>query len=90
MGLLNEGVWDNGVKLALWNACRPCPNFDAKIWRYDNYGTPMKWGEYGNRASEYGWEIDHIHPTSKGGSDGIHNLRALNWRNNAAKSAGKP
>lgn len=89
MGLLKDGGWDESTKRAVWNACRICPGYDAATWRYDRYGTPMKWEQYGNRSSEHGWEIDHIHPQSKGGGDQRSNLQALNWKNNASKSDGQ-
>lgn len=46
----------------------------GKIINRDNYGTSKKGG----------WEIDHIKPQSKGGSDYINNLQALNTHDNRA------
>ncbi len=46
----------------------------------------MKRTEYGNRDSQYGWEIDHINPD---GGDGLSNLRPLQWANNVATSDGR-
>ena len=40
---------------------------------------------YGQRGSNYGWEIDHIIPRSRGGTNAIANLRPLHWKNNDAK-----
>ena len=41
--------------------------------------------EYG-QTTDYGWEIDHIHPVSLGGTDNLDNLRPLHWKNNRAKA----
>lgn len=45
----------------------------------------MRHGSYGTNG-EYGWEIDHRKPSSKGGSDDDQNLRALNTDANRKKS----
>ena len=64
--------------------------FDKRIWRYDKCGSIMKYSDYGNTDSEYGWEIDHIIPTSKGGSDNLDNLQPLQWENNRKKGDTSP
>ena len=38
------------------------------------------------RQSEMGWEIDHKHPISKGGTDTPNNLYAVQWKENRKKS----
>ena len=73
-------------KLAAWNRAALIFNLDCNVWRTDRFGLSIKWSDYGNRDSLYGWELDHIVPISKGGSDEEHNLQALHWRCNTAKS----
>lgn len=70
-------------KVAAWNKARPVFGYDPGAVRMDDHGWVIAWPEYGNRDSDYGWEIDHIHPVALGGSDSLDNLRALHWRVNA-------
>lgn len=55
-------------------------------YRKDDLGNWIQHEHYGRRSSDYGWEIDHIVPSSSGGSDLLSNLRPLHWRANVAKS----
>lgn len=70
---------------AVWQKGRAIDGYDAKIWRYDICGKPMKFSEYGNTNSEHGWEVDHIKPVANGGSDNLSNLQPLQWDNNRKK-----
>ena len=67
-------------KLNVWNKGHIIPGRDPQMWRSDDMNYIIYFFDYGNRNSKYGWEFDHYPvPASKGGSDGLHNLRPLFW-----------
>ena len=76
-------------KYIAWVAANEVPGHDPHLVRKDACGAWIQWDHYGNRGSDWGWEVDHITPVSKGGGDGLLNLRALHWKNNAAKQDGE-
>lgn len=78
--------FSNEMKLKVWEKGTVVANNDPKVWRQDQCGAWIRWSDYGNRNSQYGWEIDHSSP---GGSDTPSNLRPLQWLNNVEKSDGR-
>ena len=78
--------WNNDTVQKVWKKGKIVPNNDAAEWRKDECGMSIARNEYGNRNSQYGWEIDHISP---GGPDTPSNLRPLQWQNNVDKSDGR-
>lgn len=68
-------IWDEGYEMS---------GLDPALWRRDKYGSIMCFSQYG-KETVYGWEVDHIYPESKGGSDAYFNLQPLYWRNNRMK-----
>lgn len=65
-----------GCKNAVWNKAKPIRGKDADLYRQDPYGNQIYKHSYG-KDSVQGWNIDHIRPQSKGGSDALRNLQAL-------------
>lgn len=78
--MTNEQIIQTWMKGAI------APTNSPNMWRKDVCGAWMKFTDYGNRNSQYGWEIDHIKP---GSDDNPANLQPLHWGNNAAKSDGR-
>lgn len=75
---------------SVWNKALIDPNNDPNVFRKDYAGAWIRRDQYGERETKYGWEIDHMKPLAKGGSDSIENLVPLHWKNNARKSDDYP
>jgi hypothetical protein len=70
----------------VWEKGHVVSGIDPDRWRKDDCDAWIGRIEYGNRDSQYGWEIDHIDPD---GGDDLSNKRPLQWENNLAKGDSK-
>jgi 5-methylcytosine-specific restriction endonuclease McrA len=75
--------YDTGTKLLVWFKAARVAWLPEENLRRDRNGNLMRWEDYGDRTSACGWEIHHIIPVSRGGSDDISNLEPLQWNLNA-------
>jgi hypothetical protein len=71
-----ENVWEKGT---------PVRGENPDAWRKDPFGNVIRRGSYGTQG-EYGWELDHSKPRSKGGTDGDRNIQPVHWEENRRKS----
>jgi len=68
----------------VWEKGTPIRGKNPDAWRKDTEGNVIRYGSYGTKG-EYGWEVDHKNPRSKGGTDNIRNLQPLQWEENRKK-----
>lgn len=68
------------LKRAAWSRTNPV-DAAAKGWEFrkDCLGNLVRYADYGNRHSPFGWELDYI------GSEAVENLRVLHWRTAASR-----
>lgn len=73
----------------IWAKAKIVGTNDPNIYRQDLAGAWIAKNKYGTE-DQYGWEIDHIKPLSKGGTDNSTNLQPLHWENNRTKADDYP
>jgi len=84
---VDGGAFDKRTTEAVWQKGAPEPKYPS--FRKDKCGASMQRTKYG-KAEQWGWEIDHVKPVSKGGNDDLGNLQPLQWENNRHKGDDYP
>lgn len=83
-GTASDGrPFDQSVIEAVWAKGIAEPNYP--LFRKDCYGSSMQKNKY-HSTEKWGWEIDHIKPVVRGGTDELDNLQPLYWENNRYKA----
>jgi len=70
-------------KAAVWLKGRSAPGRDPDEWRLDLLGNLIRFGDYGDRRSHYGWEIHRRRGSVFDGDDRFTDKAPLHWRANA-------
>lgn len=75
------------LKRACWARTSPVSG-QTHGWdfRKDCMGNLVRYSDFGNRHSPFGWEIDYVVPRVMGGSSDPDNLQVLHWKANAARA----
>lgn len=85
------GPFTSSEKLAVWQKAQIVSGSDPAKKRKDRCGAWIEYDKYGDTTyNGNGWEIDHIRPVSKGGTDNLANLQPLQWQNNRKKGDDYP
>ena len=73
----------------VWEKAEIIANKNPNTHRKDRYGNVIYRNSYGKK-SDLGWEIDHLKPVSKGGTNHLNNLSPTYWKKNRQKGSKYP
>jgi hypothetical protein len=78
-----DDLWGEGygpeVVERVWQLAQVVAGNDAHLWRKDEVGAWIHRLEYGNRRSQFGWEIADFSGERRG--YGVTVLRPMQWEN---------
>ncbi len=71
--------FSNEKLLAIWSKAKTIEGKNPAQLRQDKYGRTIAWEAYG-LESPSGWNVHHLSPQAKGGSNDLSNLIPLHWK----------
>lgn len=83
-------IFSDNEKVEVWRKATPVEDVNKDVFRQDYAGAWIRFDDYGNRNSQYGWEIDHLKPLAQGGEEDMDNYLPLQWQNNVKKGDDYP
>ena len=92
MGMQVHMTMLEDLKRAAWGRTNPVSATQLNSWEFrkDCLGNLVRYADFGNRHSPFGWELDFIVSQALGGSSNPENLQALHWKANAARADAVP
>ena len=86
--------WTEEEIQKIWEKATVVVGYNPNLWRKDQCGAWIYRHYYGAASlgelhTSYKWQIDHIKPESKGGTDVVSNARPLQWYNNDVRQNGR-
>ena len=82
-------VLDSNKIEEIWSKATEVSGYDSSRWRKDFAGAWIQREQYG-LPTEFGWEIFHLIPMSKGGSNDVDNLLPIHRQNNLRRANDYP
>ena len=76
------------LKRAAWSRTAPVSGQQMNAWEFrkDCRGNLVRYRDFGDRHSPFGWELDYIVSRALGGSTDPDNLQALHWKASAVRA----
>jgi len=81
--------YDEGTIKKVWEKGGIIPGYDPEAWRQDECGAWIGRRFYGNKDSQYGWEIFAAEPRVQGSEVETSNLHPMQWENSKARKLGR-
>ncbi|MBU4433762.1 MAG: hypothetical protein PSX79_08570 [bacterium] len=68
-------------RVQAWESCPRIPGCDKAMWRQDADGRVIRWADFGDRFSHYGWEM-RMRPSTGllGRTFHRQTVEAIHWR----------